>query len=617
LLGHALQRWYAEPGFWASIVHPEDREATLRQHREAVRAGSGKYQAEYRVVTASGGVVWIRDIVSVENDGPAHTASLRGVMLDISRQREAEQERDELLRRLGDEQSLLRVAVQQLPEAMLIVSVDGRVLCANEEGQRLARMSIAGEDKALIDLLRAEEPIEDRELTLMGGEGEGRTVAMHAGLVRDRRQRAVARVAVLTDQTARKHADANQRLLAHAGSTVGSSLDPEATVRGVAALAVEEFADWCLIFTQPDSGSLRCAALAHHDPANDCQAEEFGRLAAQSGGVPFGVPRLLAGGSSQLLLDFGPDSFQPGAARPELMRLVRRLGVECALAVPLRVRERTLGAVVFGLASAERRYEPADLAVAEELARRAAFAMENARLYRQAQAAVRQREEFLSIAAHELKTPLGSLQLTVQSMAEVMSSAQPDLAFVRGRAVAGQRQGARLARLVEELLDVSAIQAGRIHIALETIDLTATIETVVSRFQDELDRRGVDVTVHAPEPVVGRWDPMRLEQVLTNLLSNALKYGEGRPVRVAVNATADVAILHVEDHGIGMSPDVIDRIFNPFERGVPAGHYGGLGLGLYITDQLVRAQGGTISVRSAPARGAVFTVELPRNIAPS
>jgi len=102
--------------------------------------------------------------------------------------------------------------------------------------------------------------------------------------------------------------------------------------------------------------------------------------------------------------------------------------------------------------------------------------------------------------------------------------------------------------------------------------------------------------------------------VLTNLLSNALKYGEGRPVRVAVEATPEVATLEVQDHGIGMSPEVMGRIFHPFERGVPAGHYGGLGLGLYITDQIVRAQGGRIKVRSTPAQGAIFTVELPRNV---
>jgi signal transduction histidine kinase len=240
--------------------------------------------------------------------------------------------------------------------------------------------------------------------------------------------------------------------------------------------------------------------------------------------------------------------------------------------------------------------------------------MENARLYREAQASVRHREEFMSIAAHELKTPVASLQLTVQSMAEVLAGPQPDLEFVRGRAVAGERQGARLGRLIDELLDVSAIQAGRMRLTPEIIDLTTTIEQVVARFQGELERRGVDVAIHAPQPVVGRWDPVRLEQVLTNLLSNALKYGEGRPVRVAVDATPEVATFEVEDHGIGMSPEVMGRIFHPFERGVPAGHYGGLGLGLYITEQIVRAQGGRIKVRSTPAQGATFTVELPRNV---
>jgi PAS domain S-box-containing protein len=621
LLGHPLERWYGEPEFWASLLHPEDRETTLRRHQEAALAGARKYQAEYRLLAADGRSIWIRDIVSIERDGPGQAPRLRGVMLNISRQREAEQERDELLRKLVDEQNLVRAAIQQLPEAALVARAsDGRILIANHSAERLLRMTIAGEGEergATIEQLLCSgpaEPIEGRELVLEGAGGERRTVSLRAGLLRDRKQRVVARVAVLADLTARKAADCAQRLLADAGSTVGSSLDPGVTARSVADLAVRKFADWCLVFTQEEKGGLHCTALAHRDADNGTQAAEFERLAAQSGGIPFGIPALLAGGPAQLLSDFGPESFQPGALRPELMRLVRRLGAESAMVVPLRLRDRTLGAIVYGSARPERHFDAGDLAVAEELARRTSFAMENARLYREARASVRHREEFLSIAAHELKTPVASLQLTVQSMAEVAAKDEPDLEFLRGRANAADRQGARLGRLIDELLDVSAIQAGRIRLTPESIDLAATIKQVVSRFQDELDRRGVDVTIHAPGPVIGRWDPVRLEQVLTNLLSNALKYGEGRPVRVAVDATPEVATVEVEDQGIGMSPEVIGRIFHPFERGVPAGHYGGLGLGLYITEQIIRAQGGTIKVRSSPAQGAIFTVELPRNV---
>jgi signal transduction histidine kinase len=420
-------------------------------------------------------------------------------------------------------------------------------------------------------------------------------------------------VAVLSDLTAGKRADAAQRLLADAGSVVGGSLDPEATARSAAALAAREFADWCTIFTQAEDGRIHCAALEHRSPGNREFAMEFEQLAAQPGGIPFGIAGLLAGGPSQIFADLGPDAFPPGAIRAELLRLVRRLGATSAMAVPLRVRDRTLGAIVYVSARPERRYDPGDLIVAEELARRTALGMENARLYHASQTAIRQREEFLSIAAHELKTPVASLRLTVQSMADVLQAPVPDLEYLRGRSVAGERQAGRLGRLIDELLDVSAVQAGRIHLVPESMDLAATVELVVGRFHEELARKGIDVTIHAPAPVMGRWDPLRIEQVLTNLLSNALKYGQGRPVRVAVDATPELATLHVEDHGIGMSSDVIGRIFNPFERGVPAGHYGGLGLGLYITDQIVRAQGGKISVRSRPQEGATFTVELPRN----
>ena len=117
--------------------------------------------------------------------------------------------------------------------------------------------------------------------------------------------------------------------------------------------------------------------------------------------------------------------------------------------------------------------------------------------------------------------------------------------------------------------------------------------------------------MHASSPVVGRWDPDRVEQVITNLITNAIKYGQRRPVQVAVQSSTRGATLQVQDHGIGMSSEIMGRLFNPFERGVSSGHYGGLGLGLYITAQIVHAHGGTISVRSTPGEGSTFTVELP------
>jgi signal transduction histidine kinase len=173
----------------------------------------------------------------------------------------------------------------------------------------------------------------------------------------------------------------------------------------------------------------------------------------------------------------------------------------------------------------------------------------------------------------------------------------------------------RLARLIDELLDVSRSQAGQLRLSRERSDLVAAVHRVVGRFRDELTAKGIEIAVHATSPVFGCWDPLRIEQVIANLISNSIKYGAGRGVRVTCETNETSAILRVEDQGIGMDAPLVARLFKPFGRGVATGQIGGLGLGLYITAQIVHAHGGAISVRSTPGEGSTVIVELPREAA--
>ncbi len=517
VLGQVAERWQREPGLWASLLHPEDRETTLRRHQQAV-ADPEEGELTYRLLGADGQVVWVRDVLHVRTDPASGARELRGVMVDVTRQREAEQEREDLLRRQRD------------PAALERQRVEGSL-----------------------------------------------------------------------------------RLLADAGAELGTLLEPESTARSVAALATRELADWCLMVTREGEG-IRAAAFAHRDPGKAALGAELERLLPEPGGAPFGVAGVLAGGERELLPEISAEAFGPGAARPELMRLMRGLGAESAMTVPLQARHQVLGAILYVSASPQHRYGERDLLVAEELGRRAALALANARLYHEAQAAIRQREEFLSIAAHELRTPLATLQLATQSILLVLDSSPLSVDFLRARALAGERQTLRLSRLINDLLDVSAMKAGQMRIQRENMDLVAAVQAVLNRMHHDLTRKGIDVTVHAPGAAMGRWDPDRLEQIITNLLTNAVKYGERRPVQVSALAEGEWARLEVADQGIGMSAEVRGRLFQAFERGISATHYGGLGLGLYITAQIVRAHGGTISVRSTPEEGSTFTVELPRGL---
>jgi signal transduction histidine kinase len=169
----------------------------------------------------------------------------------------------------------------------------------------------------------------------------------------------------------------------------------------------------------------------------------------------------------------------------------------------------------------------------------------------------------------------------------------------------------RLNDLIGELLDVSRITSGRLHLQRDAVDLTRVVREVVARFEEAAARAGCDIQVDAPGPVNGNWDPNRLDQIVTNLLSNAIKYGAGEPVEIRLATSDQLARLWVRDRGIGIPPEHQPRLFQRFERVVSNRNYGGFGLGLWIVRQLVEAHGGAVRLKSAPGKGSEFTVELP------
>jgi len=236
-----------------------------------------------------------------------------------------------------------------------------------------------------------------------------------------------------------------------------------------------------------------------------------------------------------------------------------------------------------------------------------------AQLYRKAQQEVRERDEFLSIASHELRTPVTALQLQLQLIQRAASrpgGVKPEA--VAAKLMTLERQSRRIGVLVNELLDVSRLRLGRLELHREAVELTALVREMASQLAPEGARAGSAVEVVAQDPVEGQWDRLRIEQVLTNLLSNAFKFGQGKPITLTVSGDAERAVLGVRDGGLGIAPADQQRIFDRFERAVPTNRYGGLGLGLYIARQIVEAHGGGISLVSTPGAGTTFTITLPR-----
>lgn len=227
----------------------------------------------------------------------------------------------------------------------------------------------------------------------------------------------------------------------------------------------------------------------------------------------------------------------------------------------------------------------------------------------QAEEAVRLRDEFLSIASHELRTPLAAMQLQLEDLRVKLQGAGDTRVLQRiDRAT---RSGEKLAELTETLLDVSRISTGRMELHRDRMDLGELLAAVEERVGVLAKNAGSKLQIHSEPGLVGSWDRLRVEQVVINLLSNAAKFGAGAPISVTATREGNEAVLRVCDKGPGVPAADIERIFGRFERATPIRHHGGFGLGLYVTQEIVRGHGGSVSAANQPEGGACFTVRLP------
>lgn len=411
------------------------------------------------------------------------------------------------------------------------------------------------------------------------------------------------------DITQRKRAEASARFLSEASRLLSERLDrAEEILQRVARLAASSICSYCLIGVTREDGLLLRVAGAHREPAQEHLVQAAVHFVPR---IPETSPVLegMHAGRSTLIREFTQELRQRYAVNAEHLELMNTLDAHSVMTLPMRAGGKVHGLMILSACAPLRRFDEGDLALAEELAHRVGMSLENLRLYEEARHAVGLRDEFLSVASHELKTPLTSLKL---QHALIGKSLTPECrASIGARLPKAASQVARLTSLVDSLLDVSRIGAGRLGLEPVEMELTHLLREVMERLSEVFAQAGCGVDFPATPPVLGHWDPLRLDQVLVNLLSNAAKYGAGKPIHVRVTVEGERVRLTIQDEGIGIAPGDVPRLFSRFGRVVSERHYGGLGLGLFISKQIVEAMQGTIRVESEPARGSAFIVELP------
>ncbi|MFN7134120.1 MAG: ATP-binding protein, partial [Myxococcales bacterium] len=415
----------------------------------------------------------------------------------------------------------------------------------------------------------------------------------------------------LRDVTARKRAEAGLAMLARAGETLGSPLDQRKRLAAVAELAVSHMADWCVIDLLLE-GRLERVEVAHADAAQRPFAETLRRMTPRLDEASSVIARVVREGRPELLRFLDRAELERQGVTHEQLALIERLGLRSAVTVPLTSRGHVLGAMTLVVAESGRPYDEVDLQVASELGRICGVAIDNARLYEQANQAIRNREQLLAVVSHDLRNPLNAILLQAEALGRT-TSAHLDPEGVKRRAESIARSGLRMNRLISDLLDYATMQSGSLKISPRPCDAIALLREIIDTHQSQAAASELELELLAPrEPFSVRCDRDRVLQVLSNLVSNAIRAtGRGGTVQLSVRGQGDDAVFTVSDTGSGISAEDQAMLFERFYRGSNA-EYRGTGLGLAISRGIVEAHGGRIWVESRRGAGSRFSFTLPR-----
>lgn len=629
-IDYCNQRWLDFTGLtieqvrgdgWAVALHPDDLDRTLAAWKKATETGQA-YQVEQRFLGKDGLYRWFlsRALPLRAEDGTV----LRwyGTSTDVTeekRTREVLRESEARFRQLAD----------AMPQIVWTAQPDGTLEYLNKRWFEYAGISpdpfqstdswmsyVHPEDRERVREAAAKAHSSDGvlevEYRLRDRTGAYRWQLGRSMPVQDGSGNVVRRFGTATDIHDRKRAEYDARFLAEASAALASPLDESHALKQVAQLAVPFFADWCVVDMVAEEGDVRRLVIAHIDPAKIDVINELERRYPTAPASRHGAYQVIRSGLSEMITEITVAMLEAGARDAEHLKLLLEIGPRSYLCVPVTGQAGTIGAISFGAAESGRRFGPQELCLAEDLARRAAISIDNARLYSELKKADQRKDEFLATLAHELRNPLAPIRNALHLLDRPEHEGES-----RGevRAIV-RRQVDHMTRLVEDLLDVSRITRGNIELRKEVVDLATVINRSVEASRPSIEDQGHTLNVSLPRvPIQLEADPTRLEQVFDNLLNNAAKYTDpGGRISIDVERVGDHAEVRIRDTGIGISPEQLPKIFDLFmqaERRLDRSK-GGLGIGLSLVRSLAELHGGSVSAKSEGlGRGTEFIVRVP------
>jgi PAS domain S-box-containing protein len=628
ILGYLPEEVKLTSEWWTAQIHPEDLPRAEAEFAAAVAKGD-RYTLECRVRHKNGHYVYVQDQgLVVSRNAAGQPTRVVGSTADVSDRKRNEAERLQTEAKLRESENRYRTLANAVSQLMWINQPDGNIQFFNDRWREYTGKTLeigVGLWREIIHPDDFEPTLATRTKAIQAGEAYevecrlrrfDQTYRWHLSRIvplKDERGEVLYWFGTATDIEEIKQVEAGQRFLSETSSILATSLDYQTTLTSIARSAVPFLADCCFFDVVMADGQIQRVACHHVDPEQQAWFDQVQYYIPPKDFEQHPIARALSSGDTVFIPDISDEWLQAIAFSPEHLQFMRGYQPCSTIVTPLTVHNQRLGVLTFCFTAASgRHYTQAEVTLAQELAHRAALALDNAKLYQQAQEANRVKDEFLAVLSHELRSPLNA----ILGWAKLLRSRKFNEATTACALETIERNAKLQTQLIEDLLDISRILQGKFSLNVYPVNLATCIEAAIETMRLAAEAKSIQIEFSL-KPSVGlvAGDPNRLQQIVWNLLSNAIKFTPtGGRVHLQLEAVGAEAQIQVSDTGKGITPDFLPYIFDHFRQADASitRSYGGLGLGLAIVRQLVDLHGGSVYAESmGEGQGATFTVKLP------